>query len=326
MMEGAYFVGRVALLQWINELTGLGLTKIEQTASGVVACHVFDALYPNTLRLDKVNFSATREYEFVQNYKVLQGAFARIGISKEIFVDRLIRGKYQDNLEFMQWVKGYFDLHASDEASLYDGAAVRASVGQLCKTTQKRAPPRSTASSRARATVVAKGTRAPPPPARAKRVSPTAAGGRKATLASSRTRKVVPVPPVEDMVPKSEVDALKRDIADMDQLLREGDTEREFYFRKLQNIEGILQDLEDQYKGVQLDDLLVDVVRLVKQVLYENEDDNPAVAAQDELLAGETGDAELVGDDVQDGAYPADQVLLPDQRHQLDEGQNVANE
>jgi len=30
-------------------------------------------------------------------------------------VDRLILGKYQDNLEFMQWMKRYYDLNAPGE-------------------------------------------------------------------------------------------------------------------------------------------------------------------------------------------------------------------
>lgn len=35
-------------------------------------------------------------------------------------VDRLIQAKYQDNLEFMQWMKRYYDLNAPGE---YDGLA-----------------------------------------------------------------------------------------------------------------------------------------------------------------------------------------------------------
>jgi microtubule-associated protein, RP/EB family len=43
---------------------------------------------------------------------------------QNIEVNKLIRGKYQDNLEFMQWFKRFHELNAS--AAEYDPVAQRA--------------------------------------------------------------------------------------------------------------------------------------------------------------------------------------------------------
>ena len=74
-----------------------------------------DAIYPGRVPLQRVNFDAKHEYEYVKNYKVLQTVFERNNVDKAIDVQRLIKGKYQDNLEFLQWIKRFYDINASDD-------------------------------------------------------------------------------------------------------------------------------------------------------------------------------------------------------------------
>lgn len=45
MMDKAYFVGRKEILTWLNDTFSLNLQKIEETASGAVACQIMDAIY-----------------------------------------------------------------------------------------------------------------------------------------------------------------------------------------------------------------------------------------------------------------------------------------
>mmetsp|Transcript_17278 Transcript_17278/g.31730 ORF Transcript_17278/g.31730 Transcript_17278/m.31730 type:complete len:234 (+) Transcript_17278:142-843(+) len=126
MMDDAYFVGRKQILDWLNDLLQLKLTKIEETASGAVACQVMDALFPGKVPMSKVNWGAKTDYEFVANYKVLQSVFAKLSISRAIEVDRLIRARYQDNLEFMQWLKKFFEDNYSNCVEDYEPLAQRA--------------------------------------------------------------------------------------------------------------------------------------------------------------------------------------------------------
>lgn len=46
MMDGAFFVGRKELVDWVNETLEINISKIEQTASGAIACQLFDIMHP----------------------------------------------------------------------------------------------------------------------------------------------------------------------------------------------------------------------------------------------------------------------------------------
>jgi hypothetical protein len=58
MMDSAYFVGRQQLLSFFNDLLDLNLTKIEQTASGAVACQLTEYIFPNSVPMSRVNWEA----------------------------------------------------------------------------------------------------------------------------------------------------------------------------------------------------------------------------------------------------------------------------
>lgn len=91
-------------------LTKLGLTKIEQLGTGAVYCQLFDSIHTGVLPMSKVNWRAKHEHEYVSNFKLLQNAFDKSNHKKHIEVMKLVKCKYQDNLEFAQWFKAAWDM------------------------------------------------------------------------------------------------------------------------------------------------------------------------------------------------------------------------
>lgn len=259
MMSDAYFASRSTILQWLNTILGFNYSKIEQCASGVAACQVFDALFPNTVRLEKVNFSAKREYEFIQNYKVLQAAFNRVKIEKRIDVERLVKAKYQDNLEFMQWVKGFFDQHASNDALQYDGASRRRELGIVDENTSKQHRPTKLARQPAAACEKFSSN------GNMSRPAASAVGARAPTRRPVQSRlKENLTANSSPVVKKTQFDSLQAELEEMRQTCEETETELEFFYKKLVDIEMIIQSFEDDNQDKELDPVLGEI----KNVLY----------------------------------------------------------
>lgn len=61
--------------------------------------------------MSRVRFNANTEYAYLENFKILSNAFRKHKIDHPIPVEQLIKCKMQDNLEFLQWTKRYWDQY-----------------------------------------------------------------------------------------------------------------------------------------------------------------------------------------------------------------------
>jgi len=207
-------LSRHDMIQWINGSLGLGLKKIEELASGAVYCQFMDMLFPGSTRLKQVKFGAKHEHEFIHNFKALQNSFKKMGVDKVIPVERLIKGRFQDNFEFVQWFKKFFD--ANYQGDEYDPIAARSAAGAAPSAPSKapaaRKPPAKAA------------PRAMSKPAGA---SPRAPNGNSARAGAG----------AGDAQLRIQNEELQNQLQTMKESLESLEKERDFYFEKLRDIE-----------------------------------------------------------------------------------------
>lgn len=104
-------------------------------ATGAAYCQLTDLLFPGKVKLNKVKWNSRQEVDWTNNWRILQESWKDIGITKvflkqikfyflqPIPVQMLLRGKFQDNFEFLQWFKKFFDANYDGHA--YDPTAAR---------------------------------------------------------------------------------------------------------------------------------------------------------------------------------------------------------
>ncbi|KAF7632315.1 hypothetical protein Mgra_00008239 [Meloidogyne graminicola] len=89
-----------------------------------------------------VKWNSRQEVDWLNNWRILQHSWKDIGIDRPIPVQSLMRAKFQDNFEFLQWFKKFFD--ANYDGHEYDPTTARNNEefpAALPGGTTKRAPP-----------------------------------------------------------------------------------------------------------------------------------------------------------------------------------------
>jgi len=119
-------LSRHEILAWINDTLKTNLTKIEELCTGGAYCQFMDMLFPGNIVLKKVKLDAKLEHEYIQNFKTLQSTFKKLSCDKIIPVEKLVKGRFQDNFEFVQWFKKFYD--ANFDGREYDALAAREGV------------------------------------------------------------------------------------------------------------------------------------------------------------------------------------------------------
>lgn len=253
MMDGAFFVSRSELMNWLNGYFKLNVTKVEQCANGAAYCLIVESCHQGKVPMKKVNWNSRQEHESIPNYKILQTAFQKLDIDKHIDVDKLIRGKPQDNLEMLQFMKYWWD--ATGPCPDFDPLECRRGMSRL------------------------------PEWARVKSI--LGEENRSTRMTAPRPRRVTAPRPsrvsegVSSFVSNSgaessDLEKLKTyyttEVAAIRQTLNGLEAERDYYFRKLREIEVLCQLWEEEKPNKNVEEVNKDI----QNILYSKDDENRA--------------------------------------------------
>lgn len=225
--------------------------------------------------MSRVRFNVNTEYAYLQNFKVLQSTcstynviwssnecclthpfradvFTRHQVNKPIPVESLTKCRMQDNLEFLQWTKRYWDQHYP--GGEYDPVARRKASGG----------PSAAAS-------VTGGPRAP------------SAGSTRRIGGTTTPASTTKAPRVASAGVGATASALQQEIAGQKEAISGLEKERDFYFAKLRDIELLLQSaIEADPEVENQEDSLV---KHIQGILYSTEEGFEIPAEAEEGVA-----------------------------------------
>merc|ERR1719422_2067044 len=209
-------------------------------------------LFPGTLHLNKVKFNTKLEHEYINNFKVLQNAFKAVNVDKIIPVDKLVKGRFQDNFEFVQWFKKFFDANYGGQE--YDALAMRGGE-QVGSTKPGGMVSRPGAGARPAVSSMPKRSTGGSTGASRPAAPRAGGGGARSTNGAGGGSAAQAQAQIED---------LNNQMMDMKLTVEGLEKERDFYFGKLRDVEVLCQ--ENEGVGGEI------VRKKILDILYQTED------------------------------------------------------
>ncbi|XP_017960106.2 microtubule-associated protein RP/EB family member 1 isoform X12 [Drosophila navojoa] len=266
-------LSRHDMLAWVNDCLASQFSKIEELCTGAAYCQFMDMLFPNSVPIKRVKFRTNLEHEYIQNFKILQAGFKKMSVDKIIPIDKLIKGRFQDNFEFLQWFKKFFD--ANYDGRDYDASAVRegapmgfgSGAGKSLPGTSSGGGGVASSYRRVPTSAATRPTAATTTTATKPIVSKVPPRTNNATPPNRMTAGTTGAVKKNDAVTaqtNQQIEELSNQIMDMRLNLEGLEKERDFYFSKLRDIEILCQEADEAEPG--------QLVQKILDILYATED------------------------------------------------------
>jgi RP/EB family microtubule-associated protein len=196
-------------------------------------CQIYDSIFLD-LPMARVKFNASTEYQYLENFKILSNTFRKHAVDRPLPTESLVKCKMQDNLEFLQWTKRYWDQY-------YPGGDYDA-VGRRKGAAAAAPPPMASA----RSSTTTSSARRPAATASAPRTASrqAATGGAASAALQAKNTELLET-----------VQGLER--------------ERDFYFSKLRDIELLIQQAMEADPVLEEDE--GSLLKQIQTILYSTE-------------------------------------------------------
>ncbi|KAK0363892.1 microtubule integrity protein mal3 [Friedmanniomyces endolithicus] len=237
---------RQELLAWLNGLLQLNITKVEQCGTGAAYCQIYDSIFLD-IPMSRVKFNANSEYQYLENFKILSNCFRKHHVDRPLTVEQLTKCKMQDNLEFLQWTKRYWDQYYP--GGDYDALARRKGTGPGAAPSA--AVPAATPTSARTSTSANTGARRPGP-----------MGGATGTAPRTASRQTGAGGPAST--------ALQQKNAELMETVQGLERERDFYFSKLRDIELLIQQAMENDPALEEEE--GGLLKQIQTILYSTEE------------------------------------------------------
>jgi len=263
-------LSRHEMLAWVNGNLQSQFGKIEELGTGAAYCQFMDMLFPGTVPLKRVKFCSKLEHEYITNFKILQAAFKKTNVDQVIEVDKLTKQKFQDNFEFLQWFKKFFDANYS--GGDYD--AFEARGGAQMGNGGSRAP------------VGSRSVGGAPRPLKPQNGSPVKPPAARNGVATRPTGPKAPARSSQKPMSNgssAQIDDLTLQVEEMRLTVEGLERERDFYFGKLRDIEVIVGQFAENDADKDMAQKLLDILYATEDGFAIPEDENGMPAPPEEF-------------------------------------------
>uniref|UniRef100_A0A673K8H3 DNA (cytosine-5-)-methyltransferase n=1 Tax=Sinocyclocheilus rhinocerous TaxID=307959 RepID=A0A673K8H3_9TELE len=103
------------LLDWLNHILHATFSQLEHTCSGAAFCQLMDIIHPGSIDINKVKFTAKENADILDNYSLLQEAFSKAQIKKELELKLLVNGDILKTLDLLTWFKDLYDHNVAKQ-------------------------------------------------------------------------------------------------------------------------------------------------------------------------------------------------------------------